>query len=115
MRLLRFGPEEGRPIDGHESVDFRIAPLARVAGSAHVAVAHLGPGGRIGRHPAAARQILAVMSGSGWVSTADGVEHEIGPGIAALWEAGEEHETRTTDGLVALILEGMPLDAVAPE
>ena len=30
----------------------------------------------------------------------------IGPGQAAVWEPYEPHETRTTEGLTALVLEG---------
>ena len=114
MRLLRFGPEESRSIDHHESSSFRVTPLAKIAGEAQIAVAHLGPGGRIGRHPATVRQILAVVTGSGWASGADGIEHELGPGIAALWEAGEEHETRTDHGVGAVLIEGA-LDPVTAE
>ena len=51
-------------------------------------------------------QLLAVINGSASVSGADGLQSTIGPGQAALWEPGEEHETRTSNGLMAVIVEG---------
>jgi quercetin dioxygenase-like cupin family protein len=79
-----------------------IAPLtAPLAAGAPVqaAIFRLAPGGRIVRHPASVGQILAVLEGSGWVSGADGAPEPIAAGEAVSWAAGEEHETRTEDGL----------------
>jgi quercetin dioxygenase-like cupin family protein len=85
-----------------------IAPLtAPLAAGGHVqaAIFRLAPNGRIVRHPAAVPQILAVLEGSASVSGADGRPQPIAAGEAVFWSAGEEHETRTEDGLTALILE----------
>jgi GrpB-like predicted nucleotidyltransferase (UPF0157 family) len=105
MEIYRFDPEVSRPITAHGS-DFRIGPLARVAPFALVQILHLPPNGRIGRHPAVSRQLLAVVAGSGWVSGAAGTRREIAAGYAALWEPGEEHETRSEHGLTAVCIEG---------
>jgi quercetin dioxygenase-like cupin family protein len=112
MRLVRFRPAEGRPIDQFGSVGFSIAPLARL-GEGQVVCARLEPGGRIGRHPAAGRQLLAVVAGTGTVSGGDGAAHDVGPGDAVVWEPGEEHETRTDEGLTAIIVEGETVDILA--
>jgi hypothetical protein len=40
------------------------------------------------------------------VSGADGVLAPVAAGQAVFWEQGEEHETRSAEGLTALILEG---------
>jgi quercetin dioxygenase-like cupin family protein len=112
VRLVRFGAERGRENDRVGSEAFRIAPLAAVTG-ARVVCVHLGPGGRIGRHPAVGPQLLAVVSGDATVSGADGVAETVGAGVAAVWEAGEEHETRTAAGLTAIVVEGERLDVLA--
>jgi quercetin dioxygenase-like cupin family protein len=86
-----------------------IAPLTlpvAQGSTAQVAVFRISAGGGIWRHPATAPQILAVIEGSGEVSGGDGVFHPIGAGEAVSWTAGEEHETRTSAGLTALIVEG---------
>ncbi len=74
------------------------------------AVFRFEPGGRLRRHPATFPQILAVLEGSAEVSGADGADERIGPGEAVFWHSGEEHETRSADGLIALIIEGENLD-----
>ena len=100
--------------DGYEPDDARldgvtIAPLTspmRDGAPFQAAIFRLAPGGRIARHPAAVPQVLAVLEGSGFVSGGDGIEEPIHAGEAVVWSAGEQHETRIDDGLVALVLEG---------
>ena len=82
---------------------FRGAPF-------QAAVFRLAAGGRIARHPADVPQILAVLEGAGEVCGADGAFERIEPGEAVFWAKGEEHETRSADGLTALILEGDGLE-----
>ena len=86
-----------------------IAPLTKplAAGAPfQAAIFRIAAGGRIARHTADVPQLLAVLEGSGVVSGADGVEEPIGAGEAVVWAEGEEHETRSDGGLVALVLEG---------
>ncbi|WP_139983257.1 cupin domain-containing protein [Nocardioides litoris] len=105
MRLLDLGSVPHRPVEAHGSRGFSIGAFA-VGAETHLVMVRLGPRGRIGRHPAAGGQLLVVLEGDAVVSGADGVGHEIGPGRAAVWEAGEPHDTRTTGGLVAMVVEG---------
>jgi quercetin dioxygenase-like cupin family protein len=103
--------------EGYEPEDARldgvtIAPLTssmREGAPFQAAIFRLAPGGRMARHPAAVPQLLAVLEGSGVVSGADGVEEPIHAGEAVVWAAGEQHETRSDGGLVALVLEGVGL------
>lgn len=81
---------------------------------AHLVVVTVRPGGTIGRHPAAGRQLLVVVSGDATVSGADGAPVLIGPGQAAVWEPGESHETRSEGGLTAFVVEGDVDVAVGP-
>jgi quercetin dioxygenase-like cupin family protein len=76
------------------------------------AVFRFAPGGRIARHiPAGSHsQILAVLEGSGEVSGASGVEEPIAAGDAVCWQAGEEHELKSAEGLTALVIEGEGLE-----
>jgi quercetin dioxygenase-like cupin family protein len=110
MRLVRFAAEDARPIEAHRSTGFSISPLSSSPGASFQAIIRLEPGGRIGRRPAVGAQMLAVVSGAGVVSGGDGVEHVVGVGDAAVWEAGEEHETRTDDGLTAVVIEADGLE-----
>ena len=104
---VAFAPRE-ELLDG-----VTVAPLSRsiFQGSPfQAAVFRVAPGGRIARHPASYPQVLAVLDGSGNVSGAGGVDEPIEAGEAVFWQAGEEHETKTADGLTALIIEGDGLE-----
>ena len=83
-------------------------PLASGAGL-QAACFRIEPGGRIARHPADVPQLFAVIDGRGWVSGADGAEHAIVSGEAVFWSAGEEHETRSEEGLTAIVIESPDL------
>lgn len=105
MEIFRFDQEMATPVSefgSRFSLSRLIAPGARVA----VSVIHLPPGGSVGRHPAAAHQLFAVLSGSGWARGSDGERRALTAGRAAGFDAGEEHEAGTDDGLVALCIEG---------
>jgi quercetin dioxygenase-like cupin family protein len=92
-----------------------IAPLSAPSSERspfQAAVFRFAPGGRIARHIAAGShaQILAVLEGSGEVSGASGVEESIAAGDAVCWQAGEEHELKSAEGLTALVIEGDGLE-----
>ncbi|MEO9323800.1 cupin domain-containing protein [Nocardioides sp. C4-1] len=105
MRVLDVGAAPRRPVESNGSRGFTIGAIA-VTAEAHLVTVRLTPGGVVGRHPAAGRQLLLVVEGDATVSGADGVECELGPGQAAVWEPGEAHTTRSAGGLLALVVEG---------
>lgn len=105
MRIIDFGSTAARSVDRYESLDASFARIVDTSGAGHVGCMHLGPGGALGRHPAASAQLFCVVDGEGEVSGADGVVVAIRAGQAALWEAGERHETTSRPGLTAIIIE----------
>jgi quercetin dioxygenase-like cupin family protein len=105
VRILTLDTVPRRSIDEHGSRGFTVGGLG-ITADAHLVVVRLRPGGRIGRHPAAGRQLLLVVEGDAAVSGGDGAIQELGPGQAAVWEPGEPHETRSTGGLTAMVVEG---------
>lgn len=86
------------------------AAVRRLAGEAHVVVIEVGPGGVVGRHPAGATQLFAVVQGSGWVSGGDGERESIRAGQAVVWEPGEAHESGSDEGMTVLAVEAESLD-----
>jgi len=105
--LRRIELHGEREVTAARSVDARVR---RLAGDAHVVVIEIGPGGVVGRHPAVGAQLFAVVRGSGWVSGGQGEREPIGTGEAVLWEAGEEHESGSEDGMSVLVVEAETLD-----
>ena len=112
MQILSLGGLPRRAIDAHGSQGFSVGAFGMTA-DAHLVAVTLRPGGVIGRHPAVGRQLLVVLSGEAEVAGSDSTVRTISVGEAAVWEPGEMHETRSTTGLVALIVEG-DLDIGAP-
>jgi GrpB-like predicted nucleotidyltransferase (UPF0157 family) len=53
-----------------------------------------------------ARQLFAVVAGSGWASGMDGRRWDLTAGYAVLWDAGEAHEAGSEHGLTAVGVEG---------
>lgn len=105
MRIIDFGPTTARPVDRYESHEAAFSRLVDTSGPGHVGCIRLGPSGALGRHPAPSDQLFCVVVGEGEVSGADGVPAPIQAGQAALWKAGEVHETTTKTGLTALLIE----------
>jgi quercetin dioxygenase-like cupin family protein len=105
MEILRFDEEVSIPVTEFGS-DFKIGPLTGLDSHVRVQVMHIRAGGGIGFHPAAARQLFAVVAGTGWVTGEDRVRTELGRGRAVVWELGEGHETGTDLGLTAICVEG---------
>jgi len=106
MRILRAF-REGRSIGEFGSVGASVLGVTR---SGHVVVISVGAGGRLGRHGAGSEQLVLVVSGSGWVSGSDGERVSIRAGEAAIWSAGEEHESGSDEGMTALVVEAAQLD-----
>ncbi len=105
MEIISFGTSSSRSISDHESRGFTVTPLIRSEHLSAVCI-RLEPGGVIGRHKAASRQLFAVVAGSAFVSGGDGVERALTVGEAAIWQSAEMHESRSEEGLVAIALEG---------
>ena len=112
MRIVRLDGVPRRRIDAHGSHGFDLGAFGLTA-EAHLVVVRLGAAGIIGRHPAAGRQLLVLLSGDARVAGHDGVPVDLGVGEAAVWEPGESHETRSREGMTALVIEG-DLDLAAP-
>ncbi|MGD6843784.1 cupin domain-containing protein [Bacillus infantis] len=60
----------------------------------------------LGMHPAVGPQLFLIVSGEGWVRSADGERIAVDPGTAVFWEDGEEHESGSALGMTAVIIEG---------
>ncbi len=104
MQIIDFGAEAGFSDNRFGSKGFTMTPLVRDADN--VVCVRVAAGGRIGRHPAVAHQVFALVEGEGVAIGIDGVEQRVRAGQAVVWGPGEEHETRTTQGLTAVVVEG---------
>lgn len=77
--------------------------LPGVLGESQVRIAHVSPGGAIGRG-LTRRQVVAVVSGEGVAEAGHVPSREVGPGTLVLWDQGEEHRlVASTDMLVVVV------------
>src|SRR3954447_12425463 len=67
---------------------------------------YLPANGLIGRHRTQVQQLFAVITGDGEAFAGDDQRRILGPGIAVVWDPGEDHEVRTEHGLTAICVEG---------
>lgn len=105
MQVVRFDEEVSVPISEFGS-RFRLGPLTGIDSRGPVQILHLPAGGLIGRHVTPSRQMLAVVSGTGWAEGGDRVRRELRPGYGVVWEPGEEHEAGTETGFSAVCVQG---------
>ena len=105
VHVVRFDEELALPISDFGS-RFRVGPLTGTDTRGRVQILHVPPGGRIGRHVTPSRQLLGVVSGSGWAEGSDRVRRDLRPGYGVVWEPGEEHEAGTDTGFSAVCVEG---------
>ena len=98
MKILRREELPGRPLTEFGSVgEIRFV-------SDTVVRIELPPGGRIGMHPAVDEQLFILVAGEGDVRSGSEAVHVVA-GDAVRWLRGEEHETTTQTGLVAIVIE----------
>lgn len=105
MHIYRFDEEVSIPIDQFGS-NFRVGPLTGHHATGRLQVMHLPPNGLIGRHVTAVQQLFAVITGEGVATGEDEQPRHLGPGYAAVWDPGENHDVRTEQGLTAICFEG---------
>ncbi len=113
MRTFDFDLDSARRVDAFGNF-FAMARMIRNE-QLHVGCMYINPRGGVGRHPAAAYQLFAVVLGQGWTRTGDGEREPIEAGQAVYWEPGEEHEAGTDHGMMVIVVEGEAARATAEE
>jgi GrpB-like predicted nucleotidyltransferase (UPF0157 family)/quercetin dioxygenase-like cupin family protein len=105
VQLFRFDEEVSVPV-AHGGSKFRLNRLIGPGSAVAVQVVYLPVNGLIAPHVTRSQQLLAVVAGRGWVSGKDGGRRDVKAGVAAFWEAGEDHAAGSESGLTAISIEG---------
>ncbi|RUS46233.1 cupin [Cohnella sp. AR92] len=109
MRLYRLSKQLGKPITSFNSREASFARIVDYEKTLHIGCIFVGPSGLVGAHEAPVNQLFLVLNGEGWVVGREGTKVEIRSGMAAYWEAGEQHESGSEQGMTVLVLEGEEL------
>jgi mannose-6-phosphate isomerase-like protein (cupin superfamily) len=110
VRIVELAVGPGHSIDRFGSVGAHHLGGVRFSGGGGWTFIALDAGGNLGRHPTMLMQLFVVVEGSGWVAGGDGERTPITSGQAALWEAGEEHESGTDGGMRVAVLEATAIE-----
>lgn len=105
MKRVIHAGGDGSPIEEYGSVGASAWPIADGTGEAHVYHVRIGPGGRIGPHPAGFGQLFVVLEGSGWVEGGSSERLDVGVGEAVFVERGEVHAKGSEAGMTALMIQ----------
>jgi GrpB-like predicted nucleotidyltransferase (UPF0157 family) len=105
VQLFRFDEEFSLP-SSELGPDIRLAPLTGDDSRGRIEVIYVPPHGSLESRAAPARQLFAIVAGSGWVSGANGERRGVRVGRAVVWDAGEEQQVWTDLGLTAICISG---------
>ena len=108
MEFYTFSKDAGRKIEAFQS-DFVMTRIIRTVQDAHIGCMYLGQNGIIGYHQATMPQLLLILNGGGHVRGEKEAYIEVRPGDAVFWEKGEWHETKSEQGLTAIVIESNEL------
>jgi quercetin dioxygenase-like cupin family protein len=112
MEIFKFNKESGRKISAFQS-DFIMSRIIQTNKAAHIGCMHVEENGIIGYHQAVVPQLLLVVSGEGYVRNDREEYIKVQPGDAVFWEKDEWHETKSTNGLTAIVIESEELNPTA--
>jgi len=108
MEFYRFDKEVGRNITMFDS-DFVMSRIINTDKPVHIGCMHLDANGCIGYHQAVTPQLLLILNGEGWVRGETEERFIVKAGDAVFWEKNEWHETITSEGLTAVVIESEEL------
>jgi quercetin dioxygenase-like cupin family protein len=109
MEFYDFSKDKGMKITKFDS-DFVMSRIVRTSTATHIGVMYLEPNGLIGYHQATMPQLLLILSGEGDVRGETDEYLKVQPGMAVFWNKDEWHETKTDEGLTALVIESEELN-----
>lgn len=109
MKFFSFHKESGKNISKFNS-DFIMSRIIQTNKAASIGCMHLGENGLIGYHQAVGPQLLLILNGEGLVTIDQKEYFKVQPGDAVFWEKDEWHETKSENGLIAIVIESEELN-----
>ena len=112
MEIYQFKKEVGKKITKFDS-DFVMSRITKTEKIAHIGCMYLDEKGRIGYHQAVVPQLLLILNGEGWVRGEANEYIKVQSGEAVFWDKNEWHETKTHNGLTAIVIESEELNTAS--
>ncbi|WP_033541011.1 cupin [Planococcus sp. CAU13] len=112
MEFYKFNKNSGKKVSKFDS-DFIMSRIIQTDKPTHIGCMHLEENGVVGYHQAVTPQLLLVLNGEGSVRGEIDQYFYVGAGDAVFWKKGEWHETRTENGMTAIVIESEELNPAA--
>lgn len=109
MKIFRTADVNGKEISQYNS-NMLMRKILMTDAPTHIAIIELGVDGIVGYHEAAVPQLLIVLDGEGKVRTGNESGINVKAGDIVFWDKGEEHETESSEGMTALVVESQGLE-----
>ncbi|QHJ69897.1 cupin domain-containing protein [Planococcus halotolerans] len=109
MEIYKFDKNNGKKISKFGS-DFIMSRVIQTDKAANIGCMYLEEGGIVGYHQAVVPQLLLVLTGEGSVRGENEEYINVESGDAVFWVKGEWHETKSKNGLTAIVIESEELD-----
>ncbi|KGR78009.1 cupin domain-containing protein [Ureibacillus manganicus] len=109
MKIYQFSQEVGKKIS-HYNSNFIMSRITQTEKVTRIGCMYLEGNGIIGYHQATVPQLLLILSGEGTVRGEQEEYVKVKPGDAVFWEKDEWHETKTEQGLTAIVIESEELN-----
>ncbi|EPD50284.1 hypothetical protein HMPREF1210_02855 [Paenisporosarcina sp. HGH0030] len=109
MEFYQFNKESGKQISKFNS-DFIMSRIIQTDKTTNIGCMHLDKNGIVGYHQAVVPQLLLILSGEGTVRNDKEEYFKVQSGDAVFWEKDEWHETKSNDGLTAIVIESTELN-----
>jgi len=110
MEFYTFNKNNGIKVSKFNS-DFILSRILQTNQTTHIGCMYLEKNGIVGYHQAKVPQLQLVINGEGYVRSSQEEFVKVRPGDAVFWEKDEWHETKTDNGLTALVIEAPELNA----
>jgi len=110
MQLFQFTQDLANQIHPYQSMNSFYQKIMKTEVPANIGFIYIEPDGVVGMHEAPVPQLFIVIQGEGWVCGEDGKRVEMKTGDGVLWQQGEPHESGSTTGLTALVIQAEQLN-----
>lgn len=105
MKRIQFTQEVANQIINYNSVDAFYRKIMKTEEPTSIGFIYIEPYGVVGMHEAPIPQLFIVIQGEGWVCGEDGDKIVIKAGEGVFWQQGQAHESGSTTGLTALVIQ----------
>ncbi|MFD2042976.1 cupin [Ornithinibacillus salinisoli] len=109
MEIYSFKKEVGKKIT-HFNSNFIMSRIINTNSQAHIGCMNLEADGVIGYHQATVPQLLLIVEGEGVVRGKEDKFITVQQGDAVFWQSEEWHETKSSNGLTAIVIESKDLN-----